>query len=259
MQLEQLAGKIIVVKIGGSTLGSHDTTLEDLVALQRGGARPVVVHGGGAMITQWLERHGIPTRFEKGLRVTDAASLEVVVAVLAGWVNTDIVTSIERLGGRCFGLSGADGRLLQARPKDPLLGYVGQVESVDPSVVLLALDGGYIPVIAPLGVDAAGQVYNINADTAAGHIASALEAEAMFFLTDVAGVCDREGTCLSTLDAAGIDVLVRQGTVSGGMIPKVEACLLALSGVRQARIVDGRQPHAVLDALGPAPNGTRIV
>ncbi len=259
MQLEQFANKIVVVKIGGSTLGSHDTTLEDLVALQRAGARPVVVHGGGAMITQWLERHGIPTRFEKGLRVTDAASLEVVVAVLAGWVNTDIVTSIQRLGGKCFGLSGADGRLLQAKPKDPILGYVGEVETVDTCVVLLALDGGYIPVIAPLGVDVDGQVYNINADTAAGQIAAALEAEAMFFLTDVVGVCDRNGACLSTLDAAGIDVLVQEGTIAGGMIPKVEACLLALSGTRKARIVDGRQPHAVLNALGPAPRGTRIV
>lgn len=259
MQLEQHAGKILVVKIGGSTLGNHDTTLEDLVALQRVGAKPVVVHGGGAMITQWLARHGVPTRFEKGLRVTDADSLEVVVAVLAGWVNTEIVASLHRLGGKALGLAGSDGCLLLARTKDPILGYVGEVESVDPSVVHLALSGGYIPVIAPIGVDASGQPLNINADTAAGEIAAALGAEALFFLTDVAGVCDERGNCISALDASGVEVLLSQGIISGGMIPKVEACLLALPRVRLARIIDGRRPHTLLDALGDRPTGTRIV
>ncbi len=259
MNLEQHAGKIIVVKIGGSTLGSHDTTLEDLVALQRAGARPVVVHGGGAMITQWLARYGLPTRFEKGLRVTDAESLEVVVAVLAGWVNTDIVTSLQRLGGKALGLSGTDGRLLLAKVKDPVLGFVGEVEDVDPTIVHMTLSGGYIPVIAPVGVDTLGQPYNINADTAAGQIAGALGAEALFFLTDVAGVCDQQGNCIPTLDTPTIDTLVEKGIISGGMIPKVEACLLALPRVRQTQIVDGRQPHAVLEVLGPSQTGTRIV
>lgn len=259
MSLGHYANKIIVVKIGGSTLGSHDTTLEDLVALQKAGAYPVVVHGGGDMITRWLGHHGIPTRFEKGLRVTDADSLMVVVAVLAGWVNTDIVCSLQRLGGKALGLAGTDGRLLVARALDPILGYVGEVESVDPSVVRLALSGEYIPVIAPTGVAKSGQPFNINADTAAGEIAAALEAEALFFLTDVAGVYDNRGNCLPSLDASGVEALLSQGVISGGMIPKLEACLRALPWVRQARIVDGRQPHAVLEALGNTPSGTKIV
>ena len=248
-----------MVKIGGSTLGSHDTTLEDLVALQNAGAKPVVIHGGGEMITRWLARHGLGTRFVKGLRVTDADSLQVVVAVLAGWVNTDIVCSLQKLGGKALGLAGTDGRLLLARVRDPLLGYVGEVETVNPDVIHLALSGGYIPVIAPTGLGAGGQPFNINADTAAGEIAAALGAEALFFLTDVAGVCDADGSCLPALDASGVDTLLSQGIISGGMIPKVEACLRAVPRVRQARIVDGRQPHAIVDALGDTPSGTRIV
>ncbi|MDP2727692.1 MAG: acetylglutamate kinase [Dehalococcoidia bacterium] len=259
MRPEEHAGKILVFKIGGSTLGSHDTSLEDLVNLQRAGAKPVVVHGGGDTITKWLSRHGLTTRFVKGLRVTDADSLQVVVAVLAGLVNTDIVCALQKLGGKALGLTGTDGRLLQARPRDPMLGYVGEVEAVDPSGVHLALSGGYIPVIAPIGLDDSGQPLNINADTAAGEIAAALGAEALFFLTDVAGVCDDRGDCLASLDASGVQALISQGIISGGMIPKVEACLRALSQVQQARIVDGRQPHAVLEALSDAPSGTRIV
>ena len=259
MNLEHHKNKIIAVKIGGSTLGSHDTTLEDLVALQKAGARPVAVHGGGDMITRWLTLHGIATRFEKGLRVTDSESLQVVVAVLAGWVNTDIVCSLQKLGGKAMGLAGTDGPLLLTRPRDPTLGYVGEVETVNPEVVDLVLSGGYIPVIAPVGVDAGGQPFNINADTAAGEIAAALGAEALLFLTDMPGVCDEKGNPLPALDSSGVDILMSRGVISGGMIPKVEACLRALPRVRQARIVDGREPHAVLGALGDAPSGTRIV
>jgi acetylglutamate kinase len=258
-ELARYRGKGVLVKIGGSTLGSHDTALEDLVALQKEGIGPVVVHGGGQMITQWMEMHAIPTRFVEGLRVTDAQALQVAIAVLAGWVNTEIAASLQRLGGRALGLSGTDGGMILARARDPALGYVGEVERVDPGPIRLALQGGYIPVIAPAALDDRGQPLNINADTMAGEVAAALGVEALLFLTDMPGVCDEQGSTISTLDAAGAAALRERGVISGGMIPKVEACLKAGPRVGEARIIDGRRPHALLEALRGLQGGTRIV
>jgi len=241
--------KPIIVKIGGSTLGSYDTTLEDLVALWKEGKPLVVVHGGGDLISQWLSRQGIATRFEKGLRVTDRETLQVVVAVLGGLVNKELVAAIQARGGRALGLSGVDGGLIQARVKDEELGYVGEIVKVNPEPVEVLLKEGYIPVIAPLGLEAGGEKLNVNADTAAGEIAAALGAERLVFLTDVPGVLDGSGKLLARLSPDEASSLIASGVVSGGMIPKVEACLCALSAVPIAQIVDGRSPHALLQAI----------
>ncbi len=254
---------ILVAKIGGSTLGSHDTTLEDIVALQRRGVRPVVVHGGGALISEWLLRHNVPTRFERGLRVTDAETLKVVVAVLAGLVNTELVASINAIGGRAAGLSGADGGLLRCRIAGEALGFVGEIADVDPSVVVRLLDDGFIPVVAPVGVlwegeRPAAQLLNVNADTAAGAIAAAIGARWLVFLTDVAGVKSREGEVLAELSAEDADRLVSAGVIEGGMIPKVEACLHAARAGAASVIADGRREHALLDVTGDTASGTVV-
>ena len=245
---------VLVVKIGGSTLGSHDTTLEDLVALQGRGWRPLVVHGGGALVSEWLKLHDTPTRFVRGLRVTDAASLRVVVAVLAGLVNKELVAALNALGGRAIGLSGADGALIRVSPLDPELGYVGQIERVDGDMLRQLLDERYLPVVAPLGLlwqdgGPRNQIMNINADTVAGEAALALGARWLVFLTDVPGIVGRDGHSLARLAPGEAAALVEEGIVSDGMIPKVEACLRAAAGGTRTAIIDGRQPHALLAAL----------
>jgi acetylglutamate kinase len=245
---------ILVVKIGGSTLGSHDTTLEDLVSLQGQGWRPLVVHGGGAAISEWLKLHNTPTRFVRGLRVTDAASLRVVVAVLAGLINKELVAALNALGGRAIGLSGVDGALIRVSTLDPELGYVGQIERVDGGMLRRLLDEGYLPVIAPLGLLWADegprdQILNINADTVAGEVARALGARWLVFLTDVPGIAGGDGRSLGRLSPEEAAALVEEGIVSGGMIPKVEACLRAATGRTRTAIIDGGQPHALLAAL----------
>ncbi|MFQ5827483.1 MAG: acetylglutamate kinase, partial [Dehalococcoidia bacterium] len=219
--------KIIVVKIGGSTLSGQDTTLEDLVTLQKGGVIPVVVHGGGQAISDWLSRMGIATQFKKGLRVTDAQSLEVVMAVLAGLINKELVAEIGHLGGKALGLSGLDGQLIQARVHDPKLGYVGEIEKVNLEPLQAILGAGYIPVIAPLaslsGMETAGspkKALNVNADTAAGEIAAALGGEKLIFLTDVPGISDGEGGLIPHLSPEEARGLISSGVASGGMIPK---------------------------------------
>jgi acetylglutamate kinase len=245
---------ILVVKIGGSTLGSHDTTLEDLAALQAQAWRPLVVHGGGAAISEWLNVHDTPTRFVRGLRVTDAASLRVVVAVLAGLINKELVAALNALGGRAIGLSGVDGALIRVSTLDPELGYVGQIEHVDGDMLTGLLDEGYLPVIAPLGLlwedeGPRDQILNINADTVAGEVALALGARWLIFLTDVRGIAGGDGRSLGRISAEEAAALVEEGVVSGGMIPKVEACLRAAAGGTHTAIIDGRQPHALLAAL----------
>ena len=250
--------KPIVVKIGGSTLGSHDTTLEDLVSLQREGRALVVVHGGGNVVTEWLSKQGVATRFEKGLRVTDNQTLEVVVAVLCGLVNKELVAAVQALGGRAVGLSGIDGDLIEGRVRDEELGYVGDIVNINPEPVEVLLKGGYIPIVAPLGFEEKGGKLNVNADTAAGEIAAAISAERLVFLTDVAGVIDSSGKVLSRLSPAEASSLIAEGVVSGGMIPKVEACLCALSTVSITQIVDGREGHALIDANAGKGGGTTI-
>lgn len=255
---------IIVVKIGGATLGSHDTTIEDVVELQRQGKSLVVVHGGGKVITDWLGKRGIPTRFINGERVTDEATLEVVISVLVGVVNKEIVADINALGGMAAGISGADGALIQGRIKDKELGYVGTVDKVTPAPLEELLESGYIPVVAPVSLDAgvkpeeAPQVLNINADAVAGEIAAAIGAERLIFLTDVAGVCDQSGSLLPHLAPDEAEALVTSGVASAGMIPKIKACLRALSGTATACIIDGRQPHALLNEIEGKGGGTTI-
>jgi acetylglutamate kinase len=260
--LEAQVSQIIVVKIGGSTLGSHDTTLEDIAALQTRGDWPVVVHGGGALISDWLKRLDLPTNFERGLRVTDAASLEVVVAVLCGLVNKSLVASLEALGARAVGLSGADGGLLQATVRDEALGFVGEITAADPTAVLQVITSGAVPVIAPVGVEfadgkATGQLLNINADTSAGAIAAAIGAARLVFMTDVPGV-KSDGAVLESLSATEAHELMGAGVIDGGMIPKVEACLQAAAAGCRADIIDGREEHALLAAVDGRKAGTTV-
>jgi acetylglutamate kinase len=260
----RVLSKAIVVKLGGSTLGSHDTTLDDLVALQRRGMLPVVVHGGANVVTDWLQRLNIPTRFVKGLRVTDAETLRVVIAILAGLVNKELVAAIEGSGGRAVGLSGIDGGLLEASVKDADMGYVGEVLKVNPVVLQAVLGAGFIPVIAPLSLQSSpdrgdnGFVLNVNGDTAAGMIAAALNAEKLIFLTDVAGIYSASGELIDRLSPEQAQDLLDSGVASGGMIPKIESCLMALSSVRTTRIIDGRLSHALIREVEGNMVGTTI-
>lgn len=252
----------IVVKIGGSTLGSHDTTLADVVSLSERGMRPVVVHGGGALISEWLESLGVPTRFERGLRVTDEASLQVVVAVLAGLVNKELVASLQALGAGAVGVSGADGGLLRCRSADPALGFVGDVTGVDVALLESVIAARSIPVVAPIGMlyegeRATGQLVNVNADTAAGAIAAALAARWLVFMTDVPGV-KASGVVLDALTASGAHEMIKSGTIEGGMIPKVEACITAAKAGARAVILDGREANALAVLIGGAKAGTVV-
>jgi acetylglutamate kinase len=256
--------KVIVVKLGGATLGSHDTTIEDIVELQQQGKSLVVVHGGAKVVTQWLSKLGISTRFVQGERVTDEATLEMVTAVLGGLVNKEIVAAINSLGGQAVGISGVDGALIQGRIKDKELGYMGTVVKVNVNPLKVLLQSGYIPVVAPISLhsfdkpDKAPQLLNINGDPVAGEIAAAIGAERLIFLTDVVGICDNSGKLLPQLSPGEAEALVASGVASGGMIPKIKACLRALSGTSTTHIIDGRQPHALLREIEEGSGGTII-
>lgn len=260
-----MPGAPIVVKIGGSTLGSHDTSLKDLVALQKAGVDVVVVHGGGNVISEWMQRQGIPPRFVNGLRVTDAASLEIVVAVLTGLINKELVSQLHELGGRAIGISGIDGGLLDAYIANPELGFVGEITQVNSGPLDALLTNGYIPMVAPLarhcqdGSENSGTALNMNGDTVAGELARALGASRLVFLTDVAGVMDGSGRVIRRLDQTRAGALFESGIVRGGMIPKVAACLRALEGSPVADIIDGRQPGALMECLNGRHSGTTIV
>ena len=259
--------RIVVVKIGGSTLGSHDTTLKDLVELQKQGKSLVVVHGGAKVSSEWLGRLGIPTTFVNGLRVTDAETLKVVVAALGGLVNKELVVAIQALGGRAVGLSGCDGNLLWASVKSPEMGYVGEITAVDPTPLILLLKAGYMPVVAPISfgsVEGRVTLLNVNGDTAAGEIAAALAAEKLIFLTDVDGIHDGSRQMIPSLSQAEAKDMLVSGVASGGMIPKIEASLRALTGANVVRIINGRVAGALRDDISAKarPNksgGTTIV
>ena len=243
----------LVIKIGGSTLGAADTTFRDIAELARRGDVPVVVHGGGAEASRWLEAMSIPSRFERGLRVTDEAVLPVVVAVFAGLVNKRIVAAINAAGANAVGLCGADARTLECRLAAPELGFVGEPVAVHPEALLALRGAGIVPVIGPIGFvpgQPADQLVNINADTVAGNIAAALGARQLVFLTDVEGVRGSEGTLLSALTGTEARSLIADGTIAGGMIPKVEACLHATSLGVEAQIVDGRNSGMLLAVSG---------
>ncbi len=268
--IREFSGKTIVVKYGGSAM--IDDALKqsfalDMVLLKYVGINPVIVHGGGPQIGDLLERVGKKSEFVAGLRVTDGETMDIVEMVLVGKVNKAIVNAINIAGGRAVGLSGKDGGLLTAeriyhREKGAAvdLGQVGTVQSVNPGVIDLLDRDKYIPVIAPIGCDESGVTYNINADSAAGKIAEALGAEKLILLTDVEGVTI-DGTLRTSLQISEIEKLIQRGTITGGMIPKVQCCLDALqAGVRKAHIIDGRTEHAVLlEIFTDAGIGTEIV
>lgn len=254
----------IVVKIGGSTLGKNDTSLKDLVSLQRQGRNVVVVHGGGPVISNWMQRQGIVPRFVDGLRVTDAESLDIVVAVLTGLVNKELVGIMHRLGARVLGMSGIDAGILEARIANPDLGYVGEITRVNPEPIQAVMAGGYIPMLAPLamqeldGSEHSGGALNINGDTVAGELALALGVEHLIFLTDVPGVMDGNGRVMARLNRRRASLLLNSEIVRGGMIPKLEACVRALESIPAADIVDGREPGVLLKCLEGEGGGTRI-
>jgi acetylglutamate kinase len=247
--IRRFLDKTIVIKYGGHAMTDEDLRASfavDVVLLKYIGLKPVIVHGGGPQIERTLERLGIGSSFVKGLRVTDDATMEVVEMVLGGSVNREIVELIQRGGGQAMGLTGNDGRMLLVRRREGL-GRVGEVVAVDPAPIKAASDAGFIPVIAPLGVDAHGVTHNVNADEAAGSIARALQAEKFILLTDVEGVRDASGRLVGQLTEPEVKKLLDEGTIQGGMIPKVECCLEALrGGVARAHIVDGRILHAIL-------------
>ena len=247
--IDFLKGKTLVVKLGGSTLEYQRSVLQDIIWLRALGANPVLVHGGGPYINEWLKKLNLPARFEQGLRVTDAATLDVVRMVLLGQVNQGLVLMTSSLGGHAVGLSGTDGNMIRARVADERLGFVGEVESVDPMPVQTLIDQGYIPIIAPLGQGPDDTCLNINADLVAAHLAGALNAEKLIFLSNVVGICRKDGTLISELGELEAKQLIEDGVISGGMIPKVSACLDALLAVPRVHIVDGRESHILLREL----------
>jgi acetylglutamate kinase len=247
--VEALRGHFIVIKLGGSTLETQRDALEDIVWLRSLGAQPVLVHGGGPEINAWLDRLSIPARFERGLRVTDAETLDVVRMALAGKVNGELTQALGRLGGRAVGLTGLDGGLLRARPVSEQLGYVGEVVEVDPNLIETLSEAGYIPVVAPLAMGSDGAALNINADDAAADLARGLRATKLLYITDVHGVMDTRGELISVLTDTEARRLIAEGAIQGGMIPKVEACLRALDAIERAHIVDGGEPHVLIREL----------
>ena len=254
--IRRFAGRTVVVKYGGNALAGtsdHDAlTLfaQDIVLLHTVGIRPVVVHGGGPQINDMLKRLNIESKFSNGLRVTDAETMRVVQMVLNGEVNPQIVSAINTHGNVAVGLSGVDGRTLQVTARDEELGFVGDVSKVRTHLIQGLLDDGFVPVMSTIGVDAHGQSLNVNADTAAGAVAEALGAEKIIYLTDIAGLrrnLDDESSLIDRIVVSDLEKLVSDGTISGGMIPKVDSCIQAVrGGVKSAHILDGRIAHVLL-------------
>ena len=261
--IRKFYGKVIVIKYGGNAM--VDETLKegfarDVILMKYIGLNPVVVHGGGPQIGKVLKAMGIETDFVQGMRVTDAKTMDVVEMVLGGKVNKEIVANINKHGGRAVGLTGKDGNLITARklemktvnpdtltPEIIDIGMVGEVAGVNPSIITSLDEGNFIPVIAPVGVDEEGRTYNINADLVAGKIAGALQAEKLILLTDIEGVKDKAGDLINTIDISEAQGLIDDGTIAGGMIPKLTCCLDAIAaGVKKAHIIDGRMEHACL-------------
>ena len=261
--IRRFRGKTVVIKYGGNAMVAEDLKqgfARDVVLMKLVGINPVVVHGGGPQIGQLLERIGKKSEFVQGMRVTDRETMDVVEMVLGGLVNKEIVNMINQHGGKAVGLTGKDGGLIRARkmilrraegaslPSEIIdIGQVGEVQGIDPKIVALLDDGEFIPVIAPIGVGEDGQTYNINADVVAGKLAITLAAEKLMLLTNTTGVLDKEGKLLTGLSIKDVNALIADGTIHGGMLPKVNYALDAVSsGVRSAHIIDGRVPHAVL-------------
>jgi acetylglutamate kinase len=255
--IQQFAGRTIVVKYGGAAMKESslkEKVIRDIVLLSCVGMRPVVVHGGGPEINIWLEKLGIEPQFKDGLRVTNAATMEVVEMVLVGKVNKEIVSLINQAGGKAVGLCGKDGNLIQARPDGREgIGFVGEVSSVNIKILESLVNSGYIPVVSSVAADENGQSYNINADTVAGEIAAGLGAEKLILMTDTAGILEdyhQPDSLIVKLDIQEARQLIESGVVSGGMIPKVTCCVRSLAqGVKAAHIIDGRLEHALLQEI----------
>jgi acetylglutamate kinase len=255
---------ITVVKIGGSTFGRGDTTINDIITLQKKGLALIVVHGGGSTVTDWLKKQGVTTKFLHGERVTDLPSLQVVTAVLAGLVNKEITAAINLGGGRAVGISGVDGALIESKVKNKDMGYVGSVEKVNTDLLEALLTAGFVPVVSPVSLYSldrpadAPLIINVNGDPIAGYIAAALGAKRLIFLTDVVGVTDKSGLLISRLTISQAEAMMSSGEISGGMIPKVNACLQALNAGSVARIIDGRKSRALLEEMEGGGGGTTI-
>jgi acetylglutamate kinase len=264
--IRRFAGKIIVVKYGGNAIDDDTAITEfarDIVLMHSVGMRPVVVHGGGPQISDLMDRLGKTPEFRDGLRVTDAESLDIARMVLVGRVNRDIVSAINVHAPIAIGLSGEDAGLITASARSPELGYVGDVEQVNPSILHRLMAQDLIPVLATIGSDEGGQAYNINADTVAGAIAGALHAEKLVYLTDIEGLradLNDPGSLIRTISADALQGMVNDGSLTGGMIPKVRSCLQAVhGGVGRAHILDGRLPHALLlEIFTPEGVGTMV-
>ncbi len=254
--IQKYRGHIVVIKYGGNAMISEELrsqVMEDIVLLQLIGIKVVLVHGGGPEITNLMERLGKQAQFVDGLRVTDAETVDIVQMVLSGKINKTLVRLIGLRGGKAMGISGADDQLIQAEMKDPQLGFVGKITDVNIQPVLDLLEKGYIPVISTVGCDLSGNIYNINGDTAAAFIAGALGAKRLIMMTDIAGVLRDKNDPASLIPQLSVEeasALFREGTIAGGMIPKVECCITAISrGVDKAIIMDGRVPHSILMEL----------
>ena len=257
-----MIGHTVVVKIGGSTLGQSDTSLADLVSLQKRSERVIVVHGGGGEVSQWSSRLGLESRFVGGLRVTGEDELGVVAAVLAGLVNKRLVLQLNALGGSAVGIAGLDAGLISAEVRQPELGYVGEITYVDTHLLSALLNAGFLPVVAPVchGVHEGSETFlNVNADDVAAELAIATGASRLVFLTDVPGILDERKQVLSRLTVSAVRQLMADGVVQGGMLPKARACAAASRSVAEARIIDGTAEHALLREFDHSVGGTSIV
>jgi acetylglutamate kinase len=276
--MQQFSGKTVVIKYGGNAMINEELkekVIEDIILMKCVGMKPVVVHGGGPEITGFLKQLGKKTEFISGLRVTDAETVQIAEMVLVGKIDTEIVSLRNCKGAKAIGLSGKDGRLIEAKKhlatvyeddkeKQVDIGYVGDVTKINAAIINDLLQGGYIPVIAPIGTDLDGNTYNINADYVAGEVAGALQAEKLMLLTDVEGVYrdfKDKSSFISTLTFYEAKAMIREGIIEGGMIPKIDACVRALSGgAAKAHIIDGRQPHSLLlESFTSSGIGTEIV
>lgn len=265
--IQKYNNKIVVIKYGGHAMVNEELkqqVMEDIVLMSLIGVKVVLVHGGGSDITNFLKKVGKESVFVDGLRVTDKETAEIVQMVLAGKINKGLVSLLELKGGRAVGISGIDGHLIEANMKDERLGYVGNIENVNVKLITDLLERGYIPVVSTIGCDDAGNVYNINADTAASYIAGAMKAESLITMTDIAGIMrnkDDPSSLIACIDIKEAVELFNEGVISGGMIPKVECCIEAIHmGVKKVIIMDGRVPHAILiETLTDEGAGTMVV